>query len=152
MRLVLKALLALTSGLPAWLRLPVIGGSFLAATITLRWLGQLLLMRAGSDSLGDAAAFIAMGFGAGFAAGLVAYWTWWSTRPAGRLGYSLTGASALLAYMFAIALLIGHAKGESVMPGSTGSWLLFVLYPAGLGAVAGWLRHSVAPPEAESES
>jgi len=150
MHLVLNALLALTSGLPAWLRLPMIGGSFLAATITLRWLVQLLLMRAGSDSLVEAAAFIAMGFGAGFAAGLVAYWTWWSTRRAGPIGYSLTGVCALLAYMFAIAFLIGHAKGESVMPGSTGSWLLFILYPAGLGAVAGWLRYPTPSPEAEA--
>jgi hypothetical protein len=130
----------------------VIGGSFLAAVITLRWLGQLLQMRAGSDSLGDAAAFIAMGFGAGFAAGLVAYCTWWSTRRAGRIGYSLTGVCALLAYVFAIAFLIGHSKGKSVMPDSTGSWLLFVLYPACLGAVAGWLRYPAPTPEAESES
>ena len=141
MGFLLKAIQALTRRLPAWLRLPVIGGSFFAGILAIRFVIAVVADRAPDAALGEAALAIPGGFAVGFAAGLVTYITWRTTRPLGRLGYSVTGACTLVAYMFAVAALIAQIKGASAMPDSMSMWWIFILYPAGLGALAGWLRY-----------
>lgn len=151
MRFLFNRLITLSRCLPAWLRMPVIGGGILVIVLSVRFVVQIAAGRADDEPWGAAVAFIGMGFAAGFLGGLVAYGTWRLTHKTGRFGYCATGACSLLAYLFAIAALIGHTKGESGMPDSTGDWLLFTLYPAGLGILGGWFAYPGPSPNAESE-
>lgn len=158
MGFLLKRLKAPTRRLPDWLRLPVIGGCALAAILAVRLLIAVVAERAPGESRGQAALVIAAGFAAGFAAGLVTFVTWRATRPLGRLGYAVTGACTLVAYMFAICILVGKVTGQSavsdstsVLPDTTGAWLLFILYPTALGAIAGWFKYSRDTAAAKSD-
>lgn len=136
-----RLMLQITARLPAWLRMPVVGAGFLFLLLAARLVFSAARGELPSQQASLALVLPVVGLGSGFVTGLFVFALWRALRRYGRAGYCLTGAGALVAYMFTIAVLLGLASGKKTLPDSTGSWFLFVLYPFALGIVGGWVAY-----------